>query len=335
MKILVTGGGGFLGRALARRLLARGDSVRIVTRSPHPELAAEGIECLRGDLTDPHVARDACTERDAVFHTAAKAGVWGTYEAFFAANVDATQNILDACRAANVPFLVHTSTPSVVYNGHPLAGADETLPLTKACPCAYPVTKAEAERRVLDATGATLRTIALRPHLIWGAGDPHLVPRLVRQARAGRLRIIGDAANRVDLTHVDNAVHAHLLALSALQTGAVAAGHAYFISDGEPVVLWEWINALLRQLDIPPVTRRVSLSAARCAGAVAEALWKTLSLHGEPPITRFVAVELAKDHWFDIRAARRDLGYTPVVDTAKALAALVDSLKRDGTDGTF
>ncbi|MDR2863482.1 MAG: NAD-dependent epimerase/dehydratase family protein [Puniceicoccales bacterium] len=328
MKILVTGGGGFLGQALVRQLLARGDTVRILTRSAQPALAATGVQCLRGDIADATVTRTACEGQDAVFHTAAKAGVWGREEAFYSTNVTGTQNILDACAAARVPFLIHTSTPSVVYNGRPLAGVDETRPLTRACPCPYPLTKAEAERRVLAANGSTLRTVALRPHLIWGAGDPHLVPRVVQQARAGRLRIIGDGLNRVDLTHVANAAHAHLLALDALQRpNAAAAGRAYFISDGAPVTLWAWINALLERLGIPPVTRRTTLGVARGIGAVAELLWRVLPLHGEPPLTRFVAVELAEDHWFDINAARQDLGYAPVADNAAALDALVAELR--------
>ncbi|MDR3229745.1 MAG: NAD-dependent epimerase/dehydratase family protein [Puniceicoccales bacterium] len=356
MKILVTGGGGFLGKALVLRLLARGDTVRVFTRSAQPALEQAGAVCFRGDIAAIAVAnaaaadialiRAACEGCDAVFHTAAKTGVWGRADEFFRVNTSGTQNVLDACRAAAVPLLVHTSTPSVVYTGGPLAGASETLPLATSCPCAYPPSKAEAERRVLAANCATLRTTALRPHLIWGAGDPHLVPRVVRQARTGRLRIVGDGQNRVDLTHIDNAVHAHLLALDALRReltdGSTAsatvrdssetsapkspAGRAYFISDGAPVVLWEWVNALLARLGIAPVTRRIRLTTARRAGALAECLWRVLPLRGEPPMTRFVATELAEDHWFDISAARRDLGYAPVADPAAALDALVASL---------
>ncbi|MDR2845251.1 MAG: NAD-dependent epimerase/dehydratase family protein [Puniceicoccales bacterium] len=335
MKILVTGGGGFLGKTILRQLLARGDSVRSLTRSPQPELAAAGVECCRGDIADADSARQACAGVDAVFHTAARAGVWGSGAEFFAANVSGTQNLLDACRANGVQFFVHTSTPSVVYSGGNFAGADEALPLTRSCSCAYPLTKAEAERRVLAANGggdgSALRTVALRPHLIWGAGDPHLVPRVVHKARAGKLRIVGDGKNRVDLTHVENAARAHLLALDALcgrgpRPAEAVAGNAYFISDGAPVVLWEWINALLDRLGVAPVTRHVPCGVARFAGGLAECLWKALPLRGEPPLTRFVAEQLSHDHWFNIGAARRDLGYAPRMDTAAALDALVESL---------
>jgi len=310
--ILVTGGGGFLGREIVRQLLARGETVRVLTRSPQPALAAAGVDCRQGDIADPQAARAAAAGAAAVIHTAAKAGVWGAAGDYFRANVAGTRNIIAACRAAGVPHLVHTSTPSVVFNGAGIAGGDETLPLLRRCPAPYPRTKALAEREALAANSPGLRVAALRPHLIWGAGDPHLIPRVLAQARAGRLRIVGNGRNRVDLTHVENAAAAHLLALDALRRGDPrAAGAAFFVSDGAPVVLWEWVNALLASLGIPPVTRRVPLPLARAAGTLFEAAWRVLPLHGEPPLTRFVAHELAHDHWFDISAARTVLGYSP------------------------
>jgi nucleoside-diphosphate-sugar epimerase len=296
--------------------------------------------------------------------------------------VEGTRAILAGCRAHGVKRLVYTSTPSVVYNGRDLAGADESLPLTTACPSPYPLTKAIAEREVLAADGEALRTIALRPHLIWGVGDPHLVPRVLARARAGRLRIIGAGRNRVDMVHVANAVDAHLLAEAALcqcnllgynpapapsaaanpprhligdttsftaaldpvssprnsppmpchllgdKTAARPAnGRAFFITNGEPVFLWEWINGLLAALGEPPVTRRISLRAATAIGAVCEWAWRVLPVAAEPPMTRFIAEELAKDHWFDLTAARRDLGYEPRVSMAQGTAELVASLR--------
>ncbi|MDR2982765.1 MAG: NAD-dependent epimerase/dehydratase family protein [Puniceicoccales bacterium] len=328
MKALVTGGGGFLGRAIVRQLQARGDMVRILARSEYPELLKNGVECMRGDISDAQATIAACQGMDAVFHVAAKAGVWGAYSDFHEANVVGTQNIIDACRKNKVPRLIHTSTPSVVYNGHPLANANETLPLTTRCPCAYPLTKAEAERRVIAANNDALKTVAIRPHLIWGEGDNHLVPRVVAQAKAGKLRIVGDGLNRVDLTHVENAAHAHLLAHDSIATSSVACGQAYFVSDNAPVILWDWINALLDQLEVPRVSRTISLNGAKSIGAIAEMLWTLFPFKGEPPMTRFVAVELAKDHWFDISAIKRDLGYSPVLSPMDGLAALVKSLKQ-------
>jgi nucleoside-diphosphate-sugar epimerase len=351
---LVTGGTGFLGRHLVDALLAAGREVTVLARRPAPDLSQRGVKFVAADLTDAAAVRKACWGVGTVFHTAAKVGVWGREEDFFRVNVLGTRAILDGCRAHGVRRLVYTSTPSVVYHGGDLAGADESLPRTTRCPAAYPRTKAVAEQEVLAADSPELRTIALRPHLIWGVGDPHLVPRLLERARAGRLRIVGTGRNRVDLVHVSNAVDAHLLAELALGKFQVprakdqypqpdpepktlnpepaaaappAAGKAYFITNGEPVVLWDWINGLLQALGMPPVTRRVPLVTATAVGALCEALWYVLRLRAEPPMTRFVAKELATDHWFDISAARRDLGYHPRVSMAEGTAGLVEHLR--------
>jgi hypothetical protein len=183
-------------------------------------------------------------------------------------------------------------------------------------------------RRV--ATGLGLLSVVLVATVFLLA--PHLVPRVLARARAGRLRIVGDGLNQVDMVHVENATDAHLLAEQALATCNLLgyktdpAGRAYFITNGEPVRLWDWINALLTALGEPPVTRRVSLRTASALGAVCESLWHALPLRGEPPMTRFIAAELAKDHWFNLSAARRDLGYSPRITMAAGTAALVASL---------
>lgn len=326
--VLVTGGTGFLGRRLVERLLAAGRPVTVLGRTPAPDLAARGVRFVRASLDDAAAVRASCAGIGTVFHVAAKVGVWGRPEDFFRSNVLGTRALLEGCRAHGVGRFVHTSTPSVVYNGRDLAGADESLPLTTACPSPYPLTKAVAEREVLAANSPALRTVALRPHLIWGVGDPHLVPRVLARARSGRLRVVGDGRNRVDMVHVENAVDAHLLAERALD--GAAAGRAYFITNGEPVVLWDWINDLLAALGEPRITRRISLRGARAVGAVCEAVWRVLPLRGEPPMTRFVAAELAKEHWFDLTAARRDLGYVPRIGMAAGTAELVAQLRRDG-----
>jgi 2-alkyl-3-oxoalkanoate reductase len=322
---LVTGGTGFLGRRIVERLLEQGRSVSVLARNPAPELEARGVRFIRASLDDADAVRAACRGIDTVFHVAAKVGVWGRYDDFFRANVLGTRALLAGCSEHGVARFVHTSTPSVVYNGLPLSDADEALPLTTACPSPYPLTKAIAEREVLAANSPTLRTVALRPHLIWGVGDPHLVPRILDRARAGRLRIVGEGRNRVDMVHVDNAADAHLLAETALD--GLAAGRAYFITNGEPVVLWDWINELLTALGEPTVKRHISLGAASAIGAACEAAWRVLPLKGEPPMTRFIAAELAKDHWFSLAAARRDLGYTPRISMAEGTAELVASLR--------
>ncbi len=326
--VLVTGGTGFLGRRLVERLLAEGRAVSVLGRTPAPDLEKRGVRFIRASLDDAPAVTAACAGVGTLFHTAAKVGVWGRYDDFFRTNVLGTRALLAGCRAHGVAHFVYTSTPSVVYNGQSLANADESLPLTTDCPSPYPLTKAIAEREVLAANSAALRTVALRPHLIWGVGDPHLVPRVLARARSGRLRIVGDGKNRVDMVHVENAVDAHLLAEQALaRTDSPAAGRAFFITNGEPVVLWNWINDLLRALGQAPVTKKISLSAASTIGAVCETLWRALPVSTEPPMTRFIAAELAKDHWFNLTAARRDLGYTPKISMANGTANLVKHLR--------
>lgn len=330
--VLVTGATGFLGSRLLGRLLAAGRATTIVSRSPRPELEARGVRVVVGALHDPAVCAEATRGAATVFHVAARVGVWGAYDDFYRDNVLATRALLAAARAAGVTRFVHTSTPSVVYNGRDLAGANEALPLTTACPSPYPPTKALAERDVIAAHGAEFRVCALRPHLIWGVGDPHLVPRILARAAAGRLRVVGAGKNLVDMVHVENATDAELLAERALGEpgGAVgpAGGRAYFITNGEPVNLWEWVNYLLRALGRPPLpARRVPLPVAYALGGVCELAWRALRREGEPPMTRFVAAELAKDHWFDLAAARRDLGYAPRISMTAGTAELVERLR--------
>lgn len=326
---LVTGGSGFLGRRIVARLLAQGRTVTILGRTPAPDLEGQGVRFVQAALDDGAAIRAACQGMGTVFHVAAKVGVWGRADDYYRANVLGTRAVIAGCRAAGVRRLVHTSTPSVVYDGRDLAGADESLPLTRNCPSPYPVTKAAAEAEVLAAHGPALQTLALRPHLLWGPGDPHLVPRILERARRGRLRIIGAGGNRVDMVHVENAADAHLLAEAALVSGRTsAAGRPYFITNHEPVVLWDWINGLLSALGEKPVRRHLSRGTAAAVGLACEALWSVLPLPGEPPLTRFVAAELSKDHWFNPAAAQQELGYTPRVTMAQGTAALIAGLRQ-------
>jgi nucleoside-diphosphate-sugar epimerase len=336
----ITGASGFIGGKIAERLLAEGRRVRVLARRPLPHLEKLGAEVIIGDLDNHEALRCGCQGTGTVFHVAGRVGVWGPADDFFRVNVGGTRNVLAACRAAGVPRLVYTSSPSVVYNGGDLAGVNESAPLCTAAPCAYPTSKAAAEREVLAANEPSLATVALRPHLVWGPGDKNVVPRVLALARAGKLKIIGSGRNRVDLTHISNVVDAHLLAEGALETCNLigykgsdrlgAGGKAYFITNGEPVVLWDWINLLLRGVGIPEITKRVPLPVAYALGSALETAWRVLPLKGEPPMTRFVAKEMATDHWFDISAARRDLGYSPRVTMADGTAELIEHLKRNG-----
>ena len=330
MKFLVTGGGGFLGQALCRALVERGHDVASFNRGHYPALEALGVEQLRGDLAD----RDAVMAAfdggfEAVFHNAAKAGAWGSYESYHSANVVGTQRVLDACRAHGIAKLVYTSTPSVTHRAtHPVEGGTaETVPYGEGFKAPYAATKAVAEKAVLAANDASLATVALRPRLIWGPGDQQILPRLVERANAGRLRIVGSGDNLVDTTYIDNAARAHLDAFDHLAPGAACAGKAYFISNGEPWPMREVLNALLRAAGAPEVRKRLPFAAAYAVGAACEGLWRLLPLRGEPPMTRFLAEQLATTHWYSMAPARRDFGYVPGVSMAEGMDRLTKALR--------
>ena len=317
--ILVTGAGGFVGGVIARMLRARGDEVRSVARSDYPQLRQLGCSQLRGDLADPKVALEAVAGVDAIIHVAAKAGVWGKRSDYASSNITATQNLLDAAIHHHVKRFVFTSSPSVTFDGGDAIHANESLPYPARHLAHYPRTKAEAERRVLAANGTSgLLTCALRPHLVYGPGDPHLLPRLVSRAKAGKLAWIGKG-NQVDVTYVDNAAHAHLLALDALACAdPQPAGKPYFISQGTPVSPDAWVGKIFAAIGVAPVTRRVPLPLAYAVGAMMEAAWSLLRISGEPNMTRFVAAQLGTSHHYDLGAAQRDFNYQLVVNDEEA-----------------
>ena len=324
MRVLVTGGAGFLGQALCRALQAAGHDVTSFQRSHSPALEAMGVRQVRGDLGDATAVHAAFEGQQGVFHNAAKAGAWGSEESYFAANVAGTRNVLAAMRAHGIGKLVHTSTPSVTHSGRSaVEGGNETdTPYGEQFKAPYPATKLIAEKEVLAANDATLATVALRPRLIWGPGDTQLLPRLVERAKAGRLRFIGGGHNRMDTTYIDNAVQAHLQAFEALAPGAACAGRAYFISNGEPRAVRRSVNDLLAAAGQPPVDRSLPFGLAYAAGAVLERAWPLLRLDGEPPMTRFLAEQLSTPHWYDISAAARDFGYVPRVSMDEGLQRL-------------
>jgi 2-alkyl-3-oxoalkanoate reductase len=326
MNVLVTGGGGFLGGAIVRNLIARGDVVRSLSRGDHPGLHAAGVEQVRGDVSDPAAVQRAVEGCSLVFHVAAKAGIWGPYADYYRSNVTGTRNVIAACRACGVRRLVYTSSPSVVFDGHDMEGVDESVPYPRHYDAPYPATKAEAERLVRAANDATLATVALRPHLIWGPGDTNLIPRIIARAKAGRLRRIGRRVNLVDSTYINDAATVHLRAADRLAPGSPIAGRVYFVSQGEPWPVWDLINRILQAARLPPVTRTIPRGLALLAGTLCEALGHAQRLETEPPMTRFLARELSSAHWFDISAVRRDLGYEPSVTIEEGMRRLEDAL---------
>lgn len=327
--ILVTGGSGFLGGAIVRRLVETGESVRALQRHDSSALRALGVEVACADLADRVAVIAAAKGCDAVIHVAAKTGVWGPYEDYHRANVLGTQNILEACLVQDIRRLVYTSTPSVIHTGGDVEGVDESAPLATHFETAYPATKAEAERLVLAANGPTLGTVALRPHLIWGPNDPQLTARILARAKAGRLRLVGKGLKRIDSVYIDNAVDAHILALERVMPGATCGGKPYFITQGEPLPQRDLINGILKAGGLPPCEKSISPRAACLVGAAMEIIWRALGRQDEPLMTRFVAKQLSTAHWYDISAAGRDLGYAPKVTVAQGLVLLERSLQTE------
>jgi len=332
-KVIVSGGSGFVGLALVRRLSGMGHEVVALARHDSPAVRRAGARMVVGDICDLPFIIQASKGADTFFHVAAKAGVWGSWDEYQRINVTGSANVIEACRQNAIPRLVYTSTPSVVFSGASIRGAGEELPYGRRFLCHYARSKAMAEAEVLRANGPGLRTVALRPHLIWGPGDTNLIPRIVERGRAGLLRQVGDGTNRVDISYIDNVVEAHILAEKDLACAGRGAGRAYFISQGEPVNLWDWINTLFDGLCLERVARRVSFRKAYLGGAFMELIYLLARRKEEPLMTRFVAEQLAKDHWFSIAAARRDLGYVPQVSTAAGMERLLAWLKRGGEDG--
>jgi len=326
-KVLITGGGGFVGKAIVRLLRARDIQCLVVGRHPYPAVRALGAMCRQGDIRDRAFIAECCRGVDTVFHVAALAGIWGRWRDYHDINVLGTENVLAGCRAAGVSHLIYTSTPSVVFNQHSIRNGNETLPYAGHFLCHYARSKVMAERLILAASNDDLRTCAIRPHLIWGPGDPHLVPRLIARGRAGRLRQVGAGENLVDISYIDNVAHVHLLAADNLAGVATAAGRAYFISQGEPVNLWQWIGELFSRLDITPVRIKISYPMAYGIGALLEGAYSLARCRREPPMTRFLAQQLAKSHYFSIARARDELGYHPLVSTAAGMERLLASLK--------
>lgn len=320
LKMLVTGGGGFLGLYIVEQLLAKGHSVRVFCRGQYPALERLGVEVVHGDLRNADVVSAACAGIHAVFHVAAIPGVWGPWSRYFETNTLGTRNIIAACRRNGVQRLIYTSSPSVIFDGTDHIDADESLPYPTHWLCHYPHSKALAEQEVLAANvSESLRTVSLRPHLIWGPRDNHLIPRILQRAKSGRLRQVGDGSNVVSISYVENAAAAHVQAEERLRTSTTPAGKAYFINEPQAVNLWTWVSDLLERAGLPRVQKSISLRAAYSVGAVLETVYGVFRISGEPPMTRFVAQQLAGSHSYSIHRAVNDFGYSPLISMDEGL----------------
>lgn len=322
MRILVTGGGGFLGTYIIKELLK--NPTYIVTnfsRHSYAHLEEIGVPTIKGDLRKREDIEKALEGIEAIFHVAALAGVWGKFEDYYDINYLGTKNLLEVAREKGVQKFVYTSTPSVVFNNGDLMGVGEEQPYAEKFLNAYSETKTMAEKLVLTMNdGESFLTCAIRPHLIWGPGDPHLFPRVIQKGKLGKLRIVGDGENLVDIIYVENAALAHVLAFENLKPGSKVAGEAYFVGQERPVKLWDFINQVLGYLKIEPVMRSIDVSSAYRLGWLLEKVYGLLGIKKpEPPMTRFVALNLGKSHYFSHEKAKRDFGYVPKISIEEGL----------------
>jgi len=339
-RVFVTGAGGFLGAAICRLLRLQSINVIGFARGHYPELEQLGVTMVQGDISDFSAVKTAMTSCDLVFHVAAKAGVWGSKADYFKINVQGTNNIINACIELAINRLVYTSTPSVTFEGKDEAGIDESEGYAKQFLNEYCRSKAQAEQRILAVSGTqldgvtpskkdTLLTVALRPHLIWGPNDPHLVPRVLARARAGKLKLVGKQDKLVDTIYIDNAAYAHILAAVALSKNQpVCAGKAYFLSNDQPITMADMLNNILQCAKLPPISKRVPSSIAYGVGASLEFIFTCLRIKKEPIMTRFVARQLATSHYFDISAAKKDLSYKPVISIKSGMKQLSQWLQQ-------
>jgi nucleoside-diphosphate-sugar epimerase len=333
MKALVTGANGFLGSYLVRELVASGYEVTAMTRRRDDTGGGQNIRHVNGDVRNAESVEEACREQDVVFHVAAISGIWGPWKLYHSTNTVGTRNVVEACRNQGVKKLVYTSSPSVTFNGKHQINETESAPYPREWLAHYPHSKALAEQCVLDSNDdRQLMTCALRPHLIWGPGDRHLIPRLIERARKDQLRRVGDGTNQVDSIYVENAALAHVMAAEAMEPGSPVCGSAYFISQDDPVNLWGWINEILELGGVSKVTKSISYPWARRLGHMLESWHSIRDLPGEPRMTRFLAAQLAKSHYFDISRAKNDFGYYPRVSMSEGMRRLGETLGAGGVD---
>ena len=325
--VFVTGAGGFLGKAICKMLRSVDIKVTGFARGNYPELEQMGVVMHQGDICDFYTLKNSMKGCDLVFHVASKAGVWGSKNDYYQPNVDGAANIIQACKALAIKHIVYTSTPSVTFAGVDEEGIDEAQPYADKFLNYYAESKTVAEKMMLSANSQELKTVALRPHLIWGPEDPHLVPRVIERAKAGRLKLLGKTDKLVDTIYVDNAAYAHILAaLKLSEAHSVCAGKAYFISNDQPITMANMLNNILACDDLPPVKKRVPVAVAYAVGTLLEWLYSALGKKQEPMMTRFVARQLSTSHYFNIDAAKNDLGYQPIISIEQGMERLKTSL---------
>jgi nucleoside-diphosphate-sugar epimerase len=315
----VTGGSGFIGAALIRRLAAEGRRVRALARSEAAAAAVSeaGAEPVPGDLEQVEAMQEGAEGCELAFHAAATVQQWGPWELFERVNVQGTQNALEACRRAGVRRLVHVGTEAALSVGKPLVRVDETAPLRPDSKAPYPASKARAEQAVRDANDDGFETVVVRPRFVWGPGDTTLLPGILKVVRSGRFAWIGGGRHLTSTAHVDNVVEGLLLGAERGRPG-----EAYFVTDGAPIEFRSFLSRMLETQGVEPPSRELPLPLARTVAAGSEAAWRLLRRDGSPPLTRAAVWLSAMEITIDISKARSELGYEPVVSVDAGLEGL-------------
>jgi len=332
---LVTGGCGFLGRAVVDALAARGDVVTVLDH--RIEAWRSDVQFVRGDICDPRVVEDAIAGQDVVFHSASLVHTkHNRLETVRAVNIDGTRNVLRACQQHAVPRLVYVSSASVVYDGHDIQNGDESLPYAPSFPAPYAETKRIAEEEVLKASGQHgVLTCAIRPHVVFGPGDTRLLPAILGRAREGKLKFrVGLGEKKLsDFTYVTNVVDAMLAADERLVPGSPVAGQAYFITNGEPMSFWDFVAQVLPPLGFQPPSLAIPRAIAYAAAAVREAFDTYVrggTLNAEEGLSRFAIRYICSHHYFSHARATRELGYVPRVRMAEGIQLAIADARAHG-----
>ena len=308
---------------MLKNYLKKQYEVHSFSRSKYKSLEILGVTQHQGNLEDFESLRNSLIGINAVIHSASRVGMNGTYEDFYKANVIGTENLIKAMKELGIRKLVYTSSPSVVFGKEELINADESTPYPKKFLSKYAQTKMIAEKIVIEACNKNFWAVSLRPHLIFGNGDQNLIPRLLESRKKNKLKIIGDGKNLVDVIYVENAAYAHVLALNQLSINNEISGESFFIGQG-PVVLWDFINLILKKYQLAPVKKRLPLFMAYFLGFLVEIVLTVINrpeIH--PPMTRFIALQLGKSHYFNHDKASRLLNFTPLYSIDEAIKKLI------------
>lgn len=332
-KSVVTGGRGFVGYHLVDALMARGDEVTVIDMADSAH--RNDVRYIRADICEEEAMRRAVEGADVIFHSASVVHTkQNLVDQVWRVNLGGTETVMRACEKEGVPRIVYVSSASAVYEGNDIRNGDETMPYSRISQAPYADSKIAAEKAVLSANGTKFATCAIRPHVIFGPGDRRFIPNILKRAKQGTLRVaVGREKKKLsDFTYIDNLIDAMLKADAALAPGSKVAGQAYFITNGEPMGFWDFVEIFIEKYGSKPLVGSVPYPIAYGIAAVVEGL-DTLrggTLGQEDGFTRFAIKYMCTDHYFSIAKAKRDFGYEPKIDIRGGIDRTIAHLRATG-----